>query len=360
MENSFIDELYDNRGELFDRLDNRIRENKVAKRNDELLFEETLKVANAILKLVLNIFVKANTEGELISEVDEELGKLADASLGEKASQYNFSDDGLSIVLNYTKPPINMYPTNIENFAKRVDWNYLATILGAYGIDIKRDMSEGSIVDGYATSVVDFDLVTIFVDKNLKERNITPRDYKVLIDEDFFNQLWNNRSQLFRNVKDRIAERKAFEKRESEIKEKQNAMFIKKSNEVLNGIGLLLEKIINEGVERKARIENDDLDDSLGRLGSEWGSHSRSYYEVDDNALTIFLDYSMGKDFDSYAECFGDMVDWDYLVQKLKAKGIDISRHVRVVQPSREQKGYKYDIVTIRVNRLEKKFGREK
>jgi hypothetical protein len=359
----FIEKLRNNREELFRQVRSRIEANKInvkafdskedlARRQQE----HTIKVSDVILDLILDIFRKANTKGGLIENVDKELGTLAKEFIGEKDSQYNFDENGLTIDLNYTKPSIwHASAERIKNFLDDEDINlkYLDRILATYGVKVERRYSAQDIDD----DEVNVDMVTITVDK---ER---PRDAwkqatntaDVKVNTYAYQMLVTLRDSLFTNVENRIIET---EERERKVQRERDE-FLKqlraKTDEVADGIVALISDIFYGATKKEAEI--DEVDEVLGKLGTDPGDLGKSHYTFDDFGLTVTLNYSHTKERDSYASCFGDFVDWDYLKQQLLERGIEIKRDVHEQQGSLGQKYHHYDTITIKVNELVKNIG---
>ena len=359
----FIEMLKNNRAELFKQVRNRIEANRLTARafdSQEGLAkrqqEHTSKVSNVILDLILDIFRKANTRGELIETVNSDLGVLSKEFIGEKASQYNFDEKGLTIDLNYTKPSMwHDSAERIKNFLddEDIDLNYLDRVLATYGVKVERNYSVQDIDD----DEVNVDMVTIKVDKERPrdEWKSNAKVADVMVNTYAYQMLVTLRDSLFTNVENRIVEKEERER----IEQQQREEFLKqtraKTDVVIEGIIGLISDIFYGATKKEAEI--DEVDDILGKLGTDPGDAGKSRYTFDDFGLTITLNYSHTKERDSYAASFGDVVDWDYLKQELLKRGIEITRDVREQYASLGQKYHHYDIITIKVNELIKDMG---
>ncbi len=359
----FIEDLENNRQELFRLVRNRIEENektdKAFDSQGELLLqkqEHTKDVSDVILDMIIDVFKKANTRGGLIGNVDSKLGTLPKEVYGKEASQYNFNENGLIIDLSYTKPSQwNANAERIKNFLddEKIDLKYLDRILATYGVKIERNYS----VQDFDDDEVAVDLVSIIVDK------ARPRDTwklannvaDVKVNAYAYQMLVTLRDLLFADVEKRIREKEELDRKTQEEQNKYINQLHDKTDEVLDGIMGLISDIFYGATKNKEEI--DEVSGILGKLGTDPGDRGKSCYTFDSFGLTIKLNYSHTKESDSYALCFGDFVDWDYLKQKLLEKGIEITREVSEQPAYLGQKYHHYDVVTIKVNELTKNIG---
>ena len=90
MDNSKYKELVDKRGELFEQFEKRVKDKELVK-SKEYLSRHTDYVVDAILKFVLDIFSKADTNGELIKTLDNpDLGILGKPQEEDGIFSYGF------------------------------------------------------------------------------------------------------------------------------------------------------------------------------------------------------------------------------------------------------------------------------
>ena len=363
--NEFIYKLIHNREELFNQVRNRINANNygnvgesenLKKRQQEY----TVKVSDAILDLIMDILNTASLDGELISSVNKKLGVLSQKYIDEKDSQYNFNKEGLTIDLNYTKPSMwSEDSEKIRNFLddERVDLEYLQRILAIYGVKINRNYYSVDVGDGVEVGV---DMVNIDVKKNdrpISRYNLQKEgEPDIRINTPAYKMLVQLRDSVFADVETRIAARKDRERREEAEREAYQKQLYEDTDKVATGILSLIYEKFNDSKSSEGEITS--VDPVLGVLGTDPGEAAESGYVFQDPfGLTITLNYSHTKEFESYAECFGNYVDWDLLKQKLLEKGVEISREVREQQPSLGRKYYCYDVVTIKVPELVKSMG---
>ncbi len=359
MDNSKYKELVDKRGELFEQFEKRVKDKELVK-SKEYLSRHTNYVVDAILKFVLDIFSKADTNGELIKTLDDpDLGILGKPQEEDGIfSQYSFDDDGLTIYLNYTKSNQPLYTETqyftpkTHNFAEYVDWESLRRILGAYGIEIDRVLKTEDAL------MYKDDLVTIKVRKHyMKNNTIGQTGEPVNVHSMYYNYLVTNRDQLFKDVQERIARRKRLEGEEQIIADTRSQQEIEETEKAIVGILKLVKDILENSDDRTAKITNDDIDPSLGILGNDLGGTLPSHYSFDEvEGLTISLNYSHNKEEGSYANCFGNTINWNYLIQILKEYGIEIDRSVHERYANRDQSYHFFDIVTIKVANFSKNF----
>ncbi len=344
--------------ELFKEADKRISEKNSLDSfdTDKHVKEKTELVADAILSLILKIFHKADSNKEIIERVDDDLGIIA--APGETNSNYEFSKDGLTITLDYSKPD-EWVPTNVRNFADNIDWLLLERILKAYDIDISRNkaVSDDLDISHPDTIVIEVENAATYKIKETAKANT--RD-NIVINSEIYNQLCNNRVALFRDVAERIEHRIELEKVEKQTKEFIEKQTRRRTEDMAITIQEYVWDVLNRiGNEYQERGIITEVPEKLGVLGNKLGESKQSHFLFTGDMLTISLNYSNNNDADSYALSFEGNVDWNYLKQLLKQYcGIDIEHEVYRQNADREHPAQNYDIVTIRAYGDEKRYGR--
>ncbi len=149
-------------------------------------------------------------------------------------------------------------------------------------------------------------------------------------------ELKSNSSQLFDKAEKSIAraEKKRLVMEAKQKLEEEKALVVKreKTEEVANAILLLVHNTLTKSKYMSGKIKR--VDKILGKLTDDGYSYdTRSGYSINNNGLTIVLDYSSDMDC-AHGECFlGDsgfgnsyIYDFDYLKKILGEHNITISR----------------------------------
>lgn len=361
-----VDDLNWHTSDLFDQVDKRIETKKAEMENQEVdrieMFKKTSEVAKEVIKYVYNTITKAEHHGEIINDIDEKLGIISYLYYGNRCSKYDISDDGLEINLNFTTSSLwqEQPRRRPKNFVDDVDWDFLVSILGAYGIEITRKKSEVN-----DCGHIEFDdYVTIKVPKKFKSLGfMPPKDATAIYLDEYYRALCLNREALFNEAERRIKTREERDLNESKAREGFEKINRIKTDMAISAILDLFKDTFATADEEEAVISS--VDERLGVLGTDLYGSERSHYSIDDKGMTICLNYSRTKDSESYSRCFADEVDWTRLKQALLEAHIRIERETREKPVTREHPYQHYDVITLRVNRdkvkvREPNFGNKK
>ena len=145
---------------------------------------------------------------------------------------------------------------------------------------------------------------------------------------DLLTKINKNREKLFDSANKRIQNRLLQDEIDKKEQESELALQVGLNTErIANAIISLVYKILTEANQKKANINVATIDKILGKPYDDMiGETEPSYYEFDDEGLTIYLNYSYeGIDLDCWGATrfISSMVDKDYLQELLNKNGIE-------------------------------------
>ena len=178
--------------------------------------------------------------------------------------------------------------------------------------------------------------------------------------EKMLSSLNSEKKYLFENADKQVIvgmeEAREEERRKLAEKEKKNNEILHHTELIAYHIASLVYNTLFDANREKAPIKK--VNELLGKLSSGTNDTERSYYKIDENGLTLYLNYSNEyfTDRAGYGECFLDndkQINYDYLINILESNGIYLKREKKETVSS-VHSGLDLDIVTITYLRPEK------
>ena len=336
---------------LFDGIDQKIklisleRQKIVSKgeiEQNKVIVENTEKMADAIVRLVYEILDKATSyKGKVIipNDLQEYLGDLTEKSSND-SSIFEISNDGLKMVLNYRREiygyghgSSTALIKNIENDyfehfnRKKVSIPYLSELLSKY--DIKINYLEKNHSEGRDSFVEQQFYISYALEK--EQSDFTGFDHSEIKTDEL--------KSLLNETLYRIA-RKEDKPRVYTEEEKE-----KNSRLIAFAVVELVEDVLKNasGTEGKVKLP----EKCVGRLGNlsfpNMGKNG-SYYKIEDDGLSIELNYSLkvfmpfdiiiggfgvsflhNLDNHKWYDAQGNEFSYDFLEDLLKVQGIRIT-----------------------------------